>query len=110
MLDLSDRNANPGFIDAHVHFTMDATNLARQTLDSSAAKAPKGLSLAREYMNCGFTTLRDLGCGDPDWPPIDFAVEQSAIRLNRLNRRVATAVTPLSVKTSVPSRSTESRK
>lgn len=51
---------------------MDAANMARQTLESSASKALKGLSLAREYMSYGFTTLRDLGTADPEWPTIDL--------------------------------------
>ncbi|MGA8595238.1 MAG: amidohydrolase family protein [Bryobacteraceae bacterium] len=72
VIDLSDRTVSPGFIDTHVHLTMDAANLARQTLDSSASKALKGLSLAREYMRYGFTTLRDLGSADPEWPTIDL--------------------------------------
>src|SRR3954454_1717941 len=72
IIDLSDRTVSPGFIDTHVHLTMDAANLARQTLESSASKALKGLSLARAYMNYGFTTLRDLGSADPDWPTIDL--------------------------------------
>jgi hypothetical protein len=45
---------------------MDAADLANQALKSSASKALKGLSLAREYMSYGFTTLRDLGTADPD--------------------------------------------
>jgi imidazolonepropionase-like amidohydrolase len=72
VIDLSDRTVSPGFIDTHVHLTMDAANLARQTLESSATKALKGLSLARTYMRYGFTTLRDLGSADPDWPVIDL--------------------------------------
>ena len=72
VIDLSDRTVSPGFIDAHVHLTMDAANLARQTLESSASKALKGLSLAREYMSFGFTTLRDLGSADPEWPTVDL--------------------------------------
>jgi imidazolonepropionase-like amidohydrolase len=72
IIDLSDRTVSPGFIDTHVHLTMDAANLARQTLESSASKALKGLSLAREYMNYGFTTLRDLGAADPEWPTVDL--------------------------------------
>ena len=72
VIDLSDRTVSPGFIDTHVHLTMDAANLARQTLESSASKALKGLSLARTYMSYGFTTLRDLGSADPDWPTIDL--------------------------------------
>ena len=71
-VDLSDRTVSPGFIDCHVHLMMDAADLARQTLQSSAAKALKGLSIAREYMRYGFTTLRDMGCADPDFPTVDL--------------------------------------
>ena len=72
VIDLSERTVSPGFIDTHVHLTMDAADIALQTLHSSAAKALKGLSLAREYMNYGFTTLRDLGSVDPEWPTVDL--------------------------------------
>lgn len=68
-IDLSQRTVSPGFIDCHVHLTMDAADLAQQTLTSSATKALKGLNIAREYMRYGFTTLRDMGCVDPDFPP-----------------------------------------
>jgi imidazolonepropionase-like amidohydrolase len=72
VIDLSERTVAPGFIDTHVHLTMDASDLAQQTLQSSAAKALKALSLAREYMRYGFTTLRDLGSMDPEFPTIDL--------------------------------------
>jgi imidazolonepropionase-like amidohydrolase len=72
VIDLSERTVSPGFIDTHVHLTMDAANLAQQTLDSSATKALKGLSLAREYLSYGFTTLRDLGSMDLEFPTVDL--------------------------------------
>ncbi|RCS31686.1 amidohydrolase family protein [Rhodanobacter denitrificans] len=71
-IDLSERTVSPGFIDSHVHLTMDAADLAQQTLTSSATKALKGLNIAREYMRYGFTTLRDMGCVDPDFPTVDL--------------------------------------
>jgi imidazolonepropionase-like amidohydrolase len=45
---------------------------AQQTLESSASKTLKGVRLAREYMSYGFTTLRDLGTADPEWPTVDL--------------------------------------
>jgi imidazolonepropionase-like amidohydrolase len=72
MVDLSDRVVTPGFIDCHVHLTMDASTLPTQTLKSSAAKALSGLDTARRYMLRGFTTLRDLGTMDPDFPTVDL--------------------------------------
>jgi imidazolonepropionase-like amidohydrolase len=83
VIDLSERTVSPGFIDTHVHLTMNAADLALQTLQSSAAKALKGLSLAREYMNYGFTTLRDLGSVDPEWPTIDL---RNALNTGRVSR------------------------
>jgi imidazolonepropionase-like amidohydrolase len=72
VVDLSDRAVSPGFIDCHVHLTMDASALPTQTLTSSAAKALTALSTARQYLLRGFTTLRDLGTMDPDFPTVDL--------------------------------------
>jgi imidazolonepropionase-like amidohydrolase len=72
LIDLSERTVSPGFIDTHVHLTMEASNLAQQTLASAATKALTGLGHAREYLRYGFTTLRDLGTMDPGFPTIDL--------------------------------------
>ncbi|UQU62414.1 amidohydrolase family protein [Couchioplanes caeruleus] len=72
VIDLSERTVCPGFIDTHVHLTMDGSDIGRQTLDSSATKALKGLAIAREYLGYGFTTLRDLGSMDPEFPTVDL--------------------------------------
>jgi imidazolonepropionase-like amidohydrolase len=72
VIDLSERTVCPGFIDTHVHLTMDAGTLALQTLASTATKALTGLALAQEYLQYGFTTLRDLGCMDPEFPTVDL--------------------------------------
>ena len=46
---LSDRTVAPGFIDCHVHLTMDGSKIAAQTLSTSASKALTGLGLAQRY-------------------------------------------------------------
>jgi imidazolonepropionase-like amidohydrolase len=41
-------------------------------LESSTAKTLKALPVLRALLNNGFTTVRDLGCGDVDYPTIDL--------------------------------------
>ena len=86
VIDLSDRAVSPGFIDTHVHLCVDGLNLARQTLQCSPAKALAGLYFAQQYMRYGFTTLRDMGTLDPEWPTINLrdAIDSGMARGPRL--------------------------
>ena len=86
VLDLSDRTVSPGFIDTHVHLCVDGLNLARQTLQCSPAKALAGIYYAQQYMRYGFTTLRDMGTLDPEWPTVNLrdAIDSGMARGPRL--------------------------
>jgi imidazolonepropionase-like amidohydrolase len=86
VLDLSDRTVSPGFIDTHVHLCVDGLNLARQTLQCAPAKALAGLHYAQQYMRYGFTTLRDIGTLDPEWPTVNLrdAIDSGMARGPRL--------------------------
>lgn len=86
VVDLSDRTVMPGFIDTHVHLCLDGLNLQEQILQCSATKALTGLHLAQQYMRYGFTTLRDMGTIDPDWPTINLrdAINKGLIHGPRL--------------------------
>jgi imidazolonepropionase-like amidohydrolase len=65
---------------------VDGLNLAQQTLRCSPAKALAGLHYAQRYMRYGFTTLRDMGTLDPEWPTIDLrnAIDSGLVRGPRL--------------------------
>ncbi len=51
---------------------MEAASLAGQTLGSTATKALTGLGPRQDYLDYGFTTLRDLGTMDPEFPTVDL--------------------------------------
>ncbi len=96
-MDLSERTVMPGSIDTHVHLTIDASDLTQQTLQSSAAKALKGLNLAQECMSYGFTTLRDLGSMDPQFPTVDLRNALKAGLVNGPRLVVAAATRDLTI-------------
>jgi imidazolonepropionase-like amidohydrolase len=72
VLDLPGHTVTPGFIDCHTHVTLAPPVGLLLALDSSITKALKALPVLRALLDNGFTTVRDLGCGDIDYPTIDL--------------------------------------
>ena len=72
VVDLSGHTLTPGFMDCHVHVTLAPPVGVMMALDSSTAKTLKALPRLRALLMNGFTTVRDMGCGDVDYPTIDL--------------------------------------
>jgi imidazolonepropionase-like amidohydrolase len=72
LVDLSGHTLTPGFMDCHTHVTLAPPVGPMMALESSITKTLKSLPVLRALLMNGFTTVRDLGCGDVDYPTIDL--------------------------------------
>jgi imidazolonepropionase-like amidohydrolase len=81
VVDLSGHTLMPGFMDCHIHVTLAPPVGVTMALESSNAKTLKSLPRLQALLMNGFTTVRDLGCGDVDYPTIDLrnAVEAGLV-------------------------------
>src|SRR5438552_12903737 len=83
VIDLGDATLSPGFIDAHIHLTLEYSgdyNLRRlHELDLNVSEqAIRATTFARATVEAGFTTVRDLGSrfvGSPEF--VDVALRNS---------------------------------
>ncbi len=68
VINLGDRTLLPGLLDMHTHITMDYFTgddwVTAPVFETSADWAIRGVKLARQTLDAGFTTIRDLGT----WP------------------------------------------
>src|SRR5439155_20391991 len=69
VIDLGDATLLPGFIDAHVHLTEEASenfylDFFQQVMRQPAEQALLASTYARKTIEAGFTTVRNVGAGD----------------------------------------------
>lgn len=60
-MDMTDKTVMPGLIDAHVHLDLCGMNTFEENVQSDAYRTMRALSLARDNLMRGYTTLRDVG-------------------------------------------------
>lgn len=76
-IDLRGRTLMPGLIDLHIHAYVSDINLQRVDQVGHAHRTAHAIRLLRHALDCGFTSVRDIGGGD--WS-LWRAIEEGLIR------------------------------
>lgn len=81
VIDLGDVTLLPGLIDTHVHLTAsDATFRMEVVTENAAESALRGAQSARQTLEAGFTTVRDLAQMSPDLALVTVALAEAGER------------------------------
>ncbi len=64
VIDVAGRTLMPGMIDAHVHAYASDVSVQRIEAMGAAYRAAHGVRMLGHALDCGFTTVRDVGGGD----------------------------------------------
>ena len=97
VIELGNATVMPGLIDCHVHVEADWSDLSATAnlRASSPQKTLTGLKNAQEYLQRGFTTLRDAGTTDPAYDTV--ALRNAFAKGQFLGPRLVVAGVPISV-------------
>ncbi|MBJ7498913.1 MAG: amidohydrolase family protein [Sphingopyxis sp.] len=76
-IDLGGRTLMPGLIDLHIHAYASDVNFQRVDAMGSAYRTAHAVRMLGHALDCGFTTVRDIGGGD--WP-LARALEDGLVR------------------------------
>jgi imidazolonepropionase-like amidohydrolase len=80
----------PGFIDTHVHVTLEGVNIARDMVTPFSLKFYNSVQFMRRTVEAGITSVRDAGGADAG---VKQAVEQGLV----LGPRMQISITPLTI-------------
>lgn len=64
VIDVSGRTLMPGLIDAHVHAYASHVNVQRMEAAGEVYRTAHAARMLSHALDCGFTTVRDIGGGD----------------------------------------------
>jgi len=72
VLEFKDHTVTPGFIDCHIHTTLLEGVFDEVYTETVSQKTLFSLSALSILLGNGFTTVRDVGCFDPDFITVDL--------------------------------------